>query len=103
MYRGLPLFLALAGCAPGPASRSTVGEAVLGAVPPASRASAVETQAQSKVLLVVIVDQLGSWVLQQRLSQLSAQGAFVGLMRSGLYAPELRYEHATTSTAPGHA
>ncbi|HYP88282.1 MAG TPA: alkaline phosphatase family protein, partial [Polyangiaceae bacterium] len=39
----------------------------------------------------------------QRRSSLPSDGALAGLMRDGLYAPELRYEHATTSTAPGHA
>lgn len=52
---------------------------------------------------MVIVDQLGSWVWQARRSSLGPEGAFAHLTREGLYAPELRYEHATTSTAPGHA
>jgi predicted AlkP superfamily pyrophosphatase or phosphodiesterase len=55
------------------------------------------------VLVVVIVDQLGSWVLQQRLPSLAPNGGFAKLMHEGVYAPTLRYEHATSSTAPGHA
>lgn len=55
------------------------------------------------MLVVVIVDQLASWVLEERLPSLSERGGFAKLLREGLYAPELRYEHATTSTAPGHA
>lgn len=55
------------------------------------------------MLLVVVVDQLASWVMEERLASLSASGGFAKLLRDGLYAPELRYEHATTSTAPGHA
>jgi arylsulfatase A-like enzyme len=54
-------------------------------------------------LVVLIVDQLGAWVLDARWASLAEDGGFARLRREGLYAPELRYEHATTSTAPGHA
>jgi hypothetical protein len=42
-------------------------------------------------------------VLEQRLSSLAPDGAFARLRREGVFAPNLRYEHATSSTAPGHA
>jgi Type I phosphodiesterase / nucleotide pyrophosphatase len=73
------------------------------AVAKPAAATALPARASAPVLLVVIVDQLGSWVFQARSSSLAEDGAFAGLSREGLYAPELRYEHATTSTAPGHA
>src|SRR6478752_3260506 len=102
MHRVASLFLLLAGCsaakAPAPARPAPI------AVKAASASTAPPPKAaRSPVLLVVIVDQLGSWVLEQRRSSLPSDGALAGLMRDGLYAPELRYEHATTSTAPGHA
>jgi hypothetical protein len=52
---------------------------------------------------VIIVDQLGSWVFETRRASLAPDGAFAKLAREGIYARELRYQHATTSTAPGHA
>jgi hypothetical protein len=64
--------------------------------PPASVAT-------SPVLVVIVVDQLASWVLRAREPSLDPNGVFRRFMREGVYAPELRYEHATTSTAPGHA
>jgi hypothetical protein len=55
------------------------------------------------LLVVVIVDQLAEWVMNERLASLATDGAFARLRREGLFVHELRYEHATTSTAPGHA
>jgi hypothetical protein len=55
------------------------------------------------LLVVIIVDQLAEWVMNERLASMSAHGAFARLRREGLFVHELRYEHATTSTAPGHA
>src|SRR5260221_11522847 len=69
----------------------------------ATRRTAEPARAKAPVLVVVIVDQLASWVFEQRRPSLSPDGAFSRLLREGVYARQLRYEHATTSTAPGHA
>lgn len=58
--------------------------------------------ARSPVVVFIVVDQLASWVFEQRRATFSEGGGFQQLLREGLYAPTLRYEHATTSTAPGH-
>ncbi len=55
------------------------------------------------MLAVIIVDQLASWVFEQRRASLAPNGAFGRLLREGVYATTLCYEHATSSTAPGHA
>lgn len=102
--RALALLLFVAcGSPPRPPHQVTPGPS-RGARPVAkpADATALLTPAGAPVLLVVIVDQLGSWVFQARSSSLADDGAFAKLSREGLYAPELRYEHATTSTAPGH-
>lgn len=63
----------------------------------------VPAKAKAPVLVALIVDQMGSWVFEQRRAAFSPHGGFAKLMMEGTYAPELRYGHATTSTAPGHA
>ena len=60
-------------------------------------------QAESPVVVLLVVDQLASWVFEQRRATFAADGGFERLMREGTYGPRMRYEHATTSTAPGHA
>ncbi|HVJ21241.1 MAG TPA: alkaline phosphatase family protein [Polyangiaceae bacterium] len=54
------------------------------------------------LVVVLVVDQLAAWLAAERLPLLPADGGFARLRREGLSA-ELRYQHATTSTAPGHA
>jgi hypothetical protein len=104
MRRRGTLLLLLAACSSPPARQVTPGALPRAATPAPAQATTPKTaRASAPVLLVVIVDQLGSWVFEQRRSSLSDGGAFAKLLREGLYAPELRYEHATTSTAPGHA
>ena len=95
--------LLLAGCASAPGA-PLPAHAGKPAVPPASASPAPSVpQAGAPVLVVVIVDQLASWVFEQRRAGFAPNGAFDQLLQRGAYAPVLRYEHATTSTAPGHA
>jgi hypothetical protein len=56
-----------------------------------------------RLLLSIVVDQLSAWVAAERLPMLPADGGFARLRREGLYIKELRYQHAVTDTAPGHA
>ncbi len=55
------------------------------------------------VVVALVVDQLAAWVLQSRIGALPATGGFARLAREGTYVEELRYDHAITETAPGHA
>jgi arylsulfatase A-like enzyme len=71
--------------------------------PPQTAAASRVPAAEAPQLVVIIVDQLAGWMMAERLGALSPQGGFARLRRDGIFFPELRYEHATTSTAPGHA
>ena len=54
-------------------------------------------------LVTIVVDQLAAWEAAERLGLLPADGGFARLRREGLTVPELRFEHAATDTAAGHA
>jgi predicted AlkP superfamily pyrophosphatase or phosphodiesterase len=53
--------------------------------------------------VTVVVDQLAAWVADARWPQLPPQGGFARLRREGTWVKDMRYAHATTDTAPGHA
>lgn len=57
----------------------------------------------SPVVITIVVDQLAAWIAEERWPKLPASGGFARLMREGTYVKELRYAHAVTDTAPGHA
>ncbi|RYZ06166.1 MAG: hypothetical protein EOO73_17320 [Myxococcales bacterium] len=104
MNRAMWALLLLAGCGAGPAVSHTVPAPPQAAASPSRLASAPgPKQAASPVLVLIVVDQLASWVFEQRRDSFSESGGFRRLLREGTYWPTLRYEHATTSTAPGHA
>jgi arylsulfatase A-like enzyme len=89
--RLLPLGLAvglLAGCRPPPAGPATPAGAGVGSAP---------------WLVTIVVDQLAAWMADERWPALPSDGGFARLQREGLYVRELRYAHAVTETAPGHA
>ena len=75
--------------------------------PPARAAATAPVDADqpapAPAVVVLSVDQLASWVFEARRSSLAPDGGFAKLARDGTYWSDLRYEHATTSTAPGHA
>jgi len=56
-----------------------------------------------RLLVTIVVDQLAAWIAAERWPQLPADGGFARLRREGLYVRDLRYDHAATDTAPGHA
>jgi hypothetical protein len=56
-----------------------------------------------RVLITIVVDQVPAWMAAERWSLLPKEGGFARLAREGLTVRELRYEHAATDTAPGHA
>jgi hypothetical protein len=59
--------------------------------------------ARPRLLITIIVDQLAAWEAAERWPALPADGGFARLRREGLWVRELRYAHAATDTAPGHA
>ncbi len=71
----------------------------------ATQARALECEGKTPVRLVVniVYDQVGSWVLEQNLGQLDNRGAVRQLMRSGSYYHRVVFDYANTSTSVGHA
>ena len=55
-----------------------------------------------RLLMTIVIDQLPAWLAAARWPMLPEDGGFARLRREGLTA-ELRYDHAVTDTAPGHA
>lgn len=73
--------------------------------PPATRAE-VPTAAvrpRANVLVTIVVDQMAAWIASERWPLLPQEGGFARLRREGTWVKELRYAHAATDTAPGHA
>jgi arylsulfatase A-like enzyme len=108
MRRLLPFLLAF-GCArPSPPANTIATVPVPMPVPvpvpvPVQPAATVPVKPAAPVVVILIIDQLASWVFEARRSSLAPDGAFAKLAKEGRYWSDLRYEHATTSTAPGHA
>lgn len=55
------------------------------------------------VVLAIVVDQFAAWVASERFPELPADGGFARLQREGTYVRAIRYAHAATETACGHA
>ncbi len=55
------------------------------------------------VVVSIVVDQEAAWIADERWPLLPADGGFARLRREGTYAKDMRYAHAATDTAPGHA
>ena len=70
--------------------------------PPAVRSAGAVALAP-RVLITIVVDQMASWMADERWATLPADGGFARLRREGLTVRQLRYEHAVTDTAPGYA
>ncbi|MCB9707726.1 MAG: alkaline phosphatase family protein [Myxococcales bacterium] len=68
-----------------------------------SNAKTIAADDRPRLVVVMVVDQLGSWILERYLPYLSPQGAFRTGMASGAYHQTVSYLHASTFTAPGHA
>jgi hypothetical protein len=73
-----------------------------GAAPAVVPAPATPT-VPSRALVTIVVDQLAAWIAAERWPELPADGGFARLRREGLYVRELRYDYASTDTAPGHS
>jgi hypothetical protein len=53
--------------------------------------------------VTIVVDQLAAWIADERWNALPSDGGFARLLREGTYVREVRFAHANTETAPGHA
>jgi len=72
------------------------------ATPPPAQTPAAKPK-PPRLVLSIVVDQFAAWEAAERLPMLPEGGGFARLRREGLYVEELRYAHAVTDTAPGHA
>ena len=72
---------------------------------PTSGASTAPREARKQPVVVVtlVVDQLAAWIASERFPLLPDSGGFARLRREGTWVREMRYDHAVTDTAPGHA
>ncbi len=55
------------------------------------------------VVVSIVIDQEAAWIADERWPLLPADGGLARLRREGTYAEDMRYAHAATDTAPGHA
>ncbi len=55
------------------------------------------------VVVALVVDQFPAWLVDERRSAWPTNGGFARLAREGRFYARVRYEHAVTDTAPGHA
>ncbi len=60
------------------------------------------TPQRQPVVVAFVVDQVGAWVLEERLPVMPPGGLFGRLVREGTWVHAMRYPYATTDTAPGH-
>lgn len=84
-----------AGCA-----RATHGGGEKQTVHPRPAASSLPPQ---RLVIAIVLDQLGSATLARHLPHLDADGALRTMVREGAFFPRANYPHAVTLTAPGHA
>lgn len=54
-------------------------------------------------VVTIVIDQFAAWVAADRLDVLPKDGGFARLRSSGTWVKDMRYAHAATDTAPGHA
>jgi arylsulfatase A-like enzyme len=82
---------------------AAVVAAAAGCRPSAAPPRSPEPEPRGPWLVTIVVDQLAAWIADERWPLLPATGGFARLRREGLVVRELRFAHACTDTAPGHA
>ena len=73
---------------------------------PAGSAPGATTAPRAPVpplVVSIVIDQEAAWIADERWPLLPKDGGFARLLREGTYAKDVRYAHAVTDTAPGHA
>lgn len=83
-------------------SATTCRERTATLVEPSAPAQATPAR-RAPVVVAIVVDQLPSWVADERIPMLPADGFFRGLAREGTWVHAMRYPYAQTDTACGHA
>jgi arylsulfatase A-like enzyme len=73
------------------------------AKPAPQQPSAAVAEKRGPVVVTIVVDQLAAWIADERWRELPPSGGFARLVREGTRARDMRYAHAATDTAPGHA
>src|SRR5262245_6255145 len=74
-----------------------------GAAAPAQRGRVAVSPRPPQLVVVVVYDQVASWVLEKYLPYLDEGGLVRSAMARGATAWNVRYPYAGTYTAPGHA
>lgn len=87
----------VAGCATTKPQAETTAEKASGREEPASKSAAAP-----KLVVLIVLDQLGSWVLDQQLQLLPSDSAIRRAYEDGA-AHTAEFPYACTQTAPGHA
>lgn len=80
-----------------PLTASCGGVATRGPADPGDRSAA-----RPRLVVLVVYDQLGSWVLAEHEEALDPAGAVRWITSQGLRVERARYDYAGTFTAPGH-
>ncbi len=70
---------------------------------PAAPAAADASAPRPNLVVLVVLDQLGSWVLEEHTPLLPSDGLLRTAMEQGVFYPVAEYGYAGTYTAPGHA
>jgi Type I phosphodiesterase / nucleotide pyrophosphatase len=65
--------------------------------------SGVASDGPPRLVVAIVIDQLGSWVLERYLPHLDPEGFFRTATEAGAYYRRVSYPYASTFTAPGHA
>jgi hypothetical protein len=76
------------------------------AAPSTEKAEPARSAANDKgprIVVTMVVDQLGAWIAAERWPLFPENGGFARLQREGTWARDVRYPYAITDTGPGHA
>lgn len=65
--------------------------------------SSNQSRERPRLVVVILIDQLGSWMLERYLPYMAPDGAFKRGISTGAFHQKVSYLHAGTFTAPGHA
>jgi hypothetical protein len=93
----------LTACAPKVAPHGAQKPTTAAAALRASAASADAGGALAPLTVSLVIDQFAAWVARDRLGLLPKDGGFARLRNEGTWYQDMRFAHAVTDTAPGHA